>query len=406
MKRNWLTILIFLIISSFTYSQNNIRGIQLKPLESTSFSTIVPLGKTLELSFDDLNADQKEYWYKIEHMTYDWKPSEISSNEYIDGFDKYQINNYENSFNTLQDYTHYTVRIPNNNTKITKSGNYQISILDENSNLLFSRKCTFYKKNVVVGVSILRSKNTMLKNQQQTVHFTVNYNPNTIRNPSQEIKAVILQNNNWRTALTDIKPQFFRNNQLVYKYYDKTNFWSGNEYLNFDNKQIRNSTVQIAKVDKKNIYHSYLYPQERRNHKSYTYFPDINGQFLIRTVNGNNNSTEADYAKVYFTLNSEKLNNKEVYIYGAFNNFSLTKENRMTYNTANNTYQASILLKQGFYNYTFVTKSKNKPVNLHELNGSFNETENEYTVIIYYRPFGEYYDQVIGVGAGFINQKQ
>ena len=100
-KKNFLTIL-FLFIWMFSYSQNNIKSIQLKPLEATNFSTIVPLGKTLQLSFDDMDADQKEYYYKIQHMSSDWKPSAISTNQYIIGFNQNIILDYENSFNTLQ----------------------------------------------------------------------------------------------------------------------------------------------------------------------------------------------------------------------------------------------------------------------------------------------------------------
>jgi hypothetical protein len=252
---------------------------------------------------------------------------------------------------------------------------------------------------------VIRGRNTTAENQQQTVQFTVNYNANEIRNPSQEIKTIILQNNNWETAIFDLNPQFFKNNQLVYKYYDKSNFWSGNEYLNFDNKQIRNSTVQIARVEKKDIYQTYLYPQEPRKNKPYTYFPDINGQFVIRTIEANNPDTEADYAMVHFSLNTDEISNKEIYVYGAFNDFQTTSENKMEFNSETKKYEISILLKQGFYNYTFVTKGENELVNPTEINGSFYQTENEYTVLVYYKAFGENFQRVLGVGTGFINQQ-
>jgi hypothetical protein len=403
--KKFLTIL-FLSVWMFSFSQKNIKSIQLRSLEETNFSTIVPLGKTLLLSFDDLDADQKEYSYKIEHMDSDWKPSKIFTNQYIVGFNQNRIINYENSFNTLQNYTHYRVQIPNSRTKIIKSGNYLISVLDVTQNVVFTRKFTLYESKTLVGVSVVRSRNTSAKNQQQTVQFTINYNANEIRNPSQEIKAVVLQNNIWETAISNLKPQFFRNNQLVYKYYNKPSFYSGNEYLNFDNKQIRNSTVQIARVEKKDIYHAYLYPQEARNLKTYTYFPDINGQFVVRTTEGNNPFTEADYAMVHFSLDAEEITNKEIYVYGAFNDFEITSENKMEFNTVTKKYEVAMLLKQGFYNYTFVTKGQNNTVNTHEINGSFHQTENEYTVLVYYKAFGENYQRVIGIGNATIHQQE
>ncbi len=396
--------LLFLIVFCKTFSQN-IKSIQLKPLEINNFSTIIPLGKTLELSFDDLDADQKEYYYKIEHATFQWEPSDILSNEYIDGFNQNRIQEYENSFNTLQSYTHYKVQIPNLSTRIKKSGNYLISVLDEDDNVVFTRHFTLYENITNVAVSVVRSRDTKTINKQQTVQFVVNYNGININNPSQEIKVAVLQNNNWQTAITNLKPQFYKRQQLEYKYIKKSNFWGGNEFLNFDNKIIRNSNLHIANVVRKDIYHNYLYSQEIRAKKLYSYNPDINGQFVIRTLEGNNPNTEADYAMMHFALESKEIKNKEVYVYGAFNNYAISEDNKMKYNSEKGVYTSEILLKQGFYNYCFVTKGGDDIINLYDISGSFYETENEYTVLVYYRPFGEYYDIVIGVGTGFFNQK-
>ena len=396
--------LLFLIVFCKTFSQN-IKSIQLKPLEINNFSTIIPLGKTLELSFDDLDADQKEYYYKIEHATFQWEPSDILSNEYIDGFNQNRIQEYENSFNTLQSYTHYKVQIPNLSTRIKKSGNYLISVLDEDDNVVFTRHFTLYENITNVAVSVVRSRDTKTINKQQTVQFVVNYNGININNPSQEIKVAVLQNNNWQTAITNLKPQFYKRQQLEYKYIKKSNFWGGNEFMNFDNKIIRNSNLHIANVVKKDIYHNYLYSQEIRAKKLYSYNPDINGQFVIRTLEGNNPNTEADYAMMHFALESKEIKNKEVYVYGAFNNYAISEDNKMKYNSEKGVYTSKILLKQGFYNYCFVTKDGDDIINLYDISGSFYETENEYTVLVYYRSFGEYYDIVIGVGTGFFNQK-
>jgi hypothetical protein len=399
-----ITIILVLFFNSLI--SQNIKSIQLRPLQENNYSSIVPLGTVLELSFDDLEADQKEYSYKITHMDYDWKKSDIFSNEYIEGFQENNINTYENSFNTLKNYTNYRVQIPNRNTRITKSGNYLLSVLDDSNEVVFTRKFTLYERKSTVGVRALRSRNTAKSNQKQTVHFTINYNSNEIKNPTQEVKVVVLQNENWNSAISNLTPQFFKRNQLVYKYYNKADFWSGNEYFHFDNKQIRNSTVQIATVEKKEIYNSYLYLQEKRNSKPYTYFPDINGQFVIRTTEGANMFTEADYSRIHFSLQSEEIKNKEVYVYGAFNNFRLTANNKMTYNKRQGVYENSMLLKQGFYNYTFATLEDNNVINLHEINGSFFQTENEYKVIVYQKAFGDNYYKAIGVGVGVMNPNE
>ncbi|CAL2102550.1 T9SS plug protein precursor [Tenacibaculum sp. 190130A14a] len=405
MIKNFVYVLFWL--SGVAFSQN-IKTIQFKPKHAQNqYTPIVRLGQVLELSFDDLDADSKEYQYKIEHMTHDWKPSSLATNQYINGFEQIEIINVTNSFNTLQNYTHYSVDLPNQNTIITKSGNYLVSVIDEDYNVVFTRRCVFYEDLTTVGVAVYPSRNASTNNTQQTVQFTVNHNGLNINTPSQEINAVLFQNHNWNTVIKNIEPVFIKPNQLVYNHTVKTNFWGGNEFLNFDSKQIRNTNFNIGKTELQDIYHSYLFTDEPRVDKIYSYNPDINGQFVVRTVEGNDNNTEADYSMVHFSFDLfEPFENKDIYVYGAFNNYELTEENKMWYNPKTKLYEARILFKQGFYNYNYVTVDKNNILNTIELSGSFYQTENEYTAIIYYKPFGGIYDRVIGVGNGYFNQNR
>lgn len=399
-------IFILLLLPCFLQAQN-IKTIQLRPHGENNFSAIVPLGTVLNLSFDDLDADSKTYQYKVELMNFDWKPTNLALSQYINGFEQNEILEYENSFNTLQSYTHYSVDIPNENTRITQSGNYLISVLNEDDEIVFSRRAIFYEDKTTVGVAVYRSRNTQTLNKQQTVQFTVNHPNLNINNPNQEIKVTLLQNDNWNTTITNLEPNFFKPNQLVYNYTLKTNFWGGNEFLHFDNKAIQNTSVTVAKTERKDVFHNYLHLQEERANKPYTYNPDINGQFVVRTINNSNSKIEADYAKVHFYLEAfEPYQNKEVYIYGAFNNFKLLPENKMKYNKKAGLYESTILLKQGFYNYSFATKNDYGKIDLTEVDGSFFETENNYTVIVYYKPFGGLFYKAIGVGNDAFNQNR
>ncbi|TDQ28391.1 type IX secretion system plug protein [Tenacibaculum caenipelagi] len=410
MTKKILTIITYLLLGS-AYAQN-IKTIQLRPKHNPNqYAPIVRLGEVLKLSFDDLDADSKQYQYKIEHMTHDWKSSSMTSNQYIEGFEQNEIINFSNSFNTLQPYTHYSVEIPNQNTIITKSGNYLISVIDQNYEVVFTRRCVFYEDITTVGVAVFRSRNASAANQQQTVQFSINHPDTQINNPSQEIHVTLFQNHNWNTVINNLQPLFIKPQQLLYNHTVETNFWGGNEFLNFDTKYIRSSSLNIAKVERKNLYHSYLYTDEPRADKTYTYNPDINGQFVIRTTErdaiNEQADTEADYSIVHFSLDAfEPYENKNVYVYGAFNNYELSENNKMTYDSNQEIYKASLPFKQGFYNYSYVTLDNNNTIDLHEVDGSFYQTENEYTVIVYYKPFGEIYDRVIGVGNGYFNQNR
>lgn len=400
-------ILILCWISNVGFSQqappDYIKTIQLQPTGNTNtFSPIVPLGTVLELSFDDLEADQKNYYYRITQKSHDWTESSLLSSQYIDGFQQNIILDVQNAFNTFQNYSHYTLEIPNTNTIITKSGNYELEILDEDDQLIFSRRFVLYEDAATVGVRVSRSRNTTFLKEQQTVQFTVNHPGIRINNPAQEIHTAIIQNLQWQSAITGLQPQFFRNNQLVYTYTRQSNFWGGNEFLNFDTKIIRNKSINIKKVERKKVYHNYLHTYTTKEVPTYTFNPDINGQFIIRTLEGNDPATEADYARIHFSLSvPDPQENESFYVFGAFNNFQLTEENKLHYNTTSGMFETSILLKQGFYNYTFVGYTEELGLDIGRIMGSFSKTENEYTVLVYYKPMGGLYDRVIGVGTAY-----
>ena len=398
LKKYLIPFFIFICLNAIS---QNIKSIQLRPLQENNFSSIVPLGTVLELSFDDLDADSKDYSYKIEHMTHDWKKSRLLSSQFIDGFDENSIINVTNSFNTFQNYTHYSVKIPNINTVITKSGNYLLSILNDDDEVVFTRRFVLYEKTATIGVLVTRSRNAKTSNTEQTVEFSVKHPNLRINNPSQEVNAVILKNDNWNEQITDLQPTFFKQNQLKYTYANKTNFAGGNEYLNFDSKFIRNKSLNVVKIEMKDIFHHYLYPYNYNPNRKYSYNPDINGQFLIRTLEASNPNTEADYAMMHFSINADKpFKDKDLHIYGAFNNFEIEEETKMTYNFENRSYQGKVLLKQGFYNYQFVTKTADGAISNSDIDGSFYQTENDYTVLVYYNKFGSRYTRVIGVGYG------
>jgi hypothetical protein len=405
-KRILLCCFIYAFNVSFSQSEYedpaHIKTVIFKPVTANSYAPIIKLGERLVLSFDDLYADEHDYTYRIEHCTIDWEPSNLLETEYINGYAQDRIRDYENSFNTLQPYTNYTLTIPNKNTVLKISGNYRILVLNEEDTIVFKRRFVVYEPKVTVGVPIYRSRDISFIDSKQSVEFVINHPNFRINNPNQEIKPVILQNNNWETAISGLKPQFFRGNQLLYKYNRETSFWGGNEFLYFDSKSIRNTTLNIANVELgKDLYHTYLYTNDERIDHPYTLFPDINGNFSIRNIQGQNNNIDADYSWVHFSLRClENLEGKDIYISGNYNNWQLNNQNKLSYNDNTGLYEGTLLLKQGFYNFQYVTRSANGTISNHDIDGSFYQTENDYTVLVYYKKFGSRYDSVIGVGFG------
>ncbi len=361
---------------------------------------VVQLGETITLEFDDLLANEQDYYYKIAHFDYDWTPSQLLKSQFLDGVDNQRIIDYENSYTTLQPYSNYRLSIPNENVRLKVSGNYALEIYNSYGDLQFSRRFVVYQDRVVVRGLIKRSRDFNYLNEKQVVQFTINTARFPVINPKQEIKVAILQNHFWPTALFNIKPQFTIGTELVYRYDQETSFFGGNEYLNFDTKDLRSPTFAISRVEFGQVYNHYLFTNEYRFDKPYTYFPDINGDFVIRTMQGDDVSREAEYSRVHFSLPySNVIGLDQVYVTGKFNNYALTDENKMTFNEETGKFEVSLLMKQGFYNYKYVVERSDGTVEPNLVSGNFHFTENNYLILVYYRNFGDMYDSIIGIGS-------
>jgi len=363
---------------------------------------IFQLGDAFELQFDDLYGTDASYFYEIVHCDYDWKPSEIQKQDYLQGFDNQRVQESSSSFNCLQIYTHYSLSFPNSTTQLKISGNYMLKILNEDKEVIFSRKFIVFEDLATVPIQIKRARTVTNLDSKHNLEFTIKSNVINFQNPLKNINTILLQNGKFNNAISNIKPQFTIGNDLVYKYDTPTQFWAGNEFLYFDNKEIRVASNTISRVDsQKDIYSSYLFTNEARANSNYYNNQDVNGNFVIRRLFAENNDVEADYAWVYFSLSAPLFRSSDgaIYVTGMFNNYALTTENKMEYNPEKAIYEKAILIKQGFTNFEYLAVKPNGSIDSENaIDGNFFQTENEYTVLVYYKEDTDRYTRIIGKG--------
>ncbi len=407
MSKTLSTTLLLLLIAFPAFSQiiekvepSYISTIQFSGGTDQSQLPIINLGSRLMLSFDALNGDEEDYYYTITHYNFDWTPTDLSKSEYLDGFDDVRIQNYQNSVNTLQIFSHYELTIPNRDTReIKKSGNYLLSIFNSDGELIFTRKFLVMENVAKVGVEIKRARNLKVINEKQVVQFTINSPDLLLINPKQTVKTLVLQNSNLNTAITDLVPQYTMGNELIYKYDTEASFGGGNEFLSFDNKDERSATNGVRSIDLTDVYENYLYTNIPRYDRPYTYNPDLNGNFQVRNVDARNQDLEAEYVRMHFNLQYyDDLGDKELHIYGNFNNWTIDGSTYMKYDATTGSYRNARLFKQGYYNYKYVVVNRDGSIDEGAVSGDFWQTENDYTVIVYFRDLGARYDRIIGAG--------
>lgn len=361
---------------------------------------VFKLNDSFRLQFDDLYGNEANYYYEITHCDYNWNPSQLVKSEYIQGFDNQRIQDYENSFNTLQLYSHYRLSFPNKFTQFRVTGNYMLKILNEDKEVVFSRKFILFEDMVSVPLQVKRSRDIKDINNMHNLDFAVKSSVITFQNPLQNVKVSLMQNGQMNNIINNIKPQYTLGNDLIYRYNKETQFWAGNEFLYFENKDIRGNANNVNYVESKELYHSHLYMNQARGNQVYTYNPDINGNFFVNNFNAQNNEIEADYAWVFFILDAPAYFGKnDIYINGMFNNYALGEENRMDFNKKTGKYEKALVIKQGFTNFQYVIADKTGKIdNENAIDGNFYQTVNDYQVIVYYRGMNERYDRVIGRG--------
>ena len=394
MNKSSITILLFLLIFSKNYSQfhklpENIFSVKIKG--SNQDYPVFNLSDKIFFSFDDLNTKKSSFYYKINHYDFEWKPSKILKSEYIDGYDDNLIESFDNSYNTLIDYTNYQISIPNKDLKLKISGNYSISIHSENGDFLFEKKFSVLNKMISTNIKIKKSSDLEKIDSHQNIDITVRCdNCNKFNGNSSDLKLVVIKNNNLNNFRVIEKPDYFLNNTLIYR---DISFEGGNEFLNFDSSKINSTNVKVYKTELNDFYEIYLRTDIDRTDSFYQYNPDINGSFVINK-NFNNPEIENDYSLVKFSFKPDRIDKKNrVFIIGEFNDYKITNKYELKLN--NNIYKGEFKFKQGFYNYKYLSLETGGRIK--KYSGNFWETQNIYIALLYHKKLTEKYYKLISI---------
>ena len=366
---------------------------------------IVALGGRgqLELSFDDLQGDYKNYEYTVEHCNADWTPSGLFDNDYMDGFPENDINDYEYSFKTKSIYTNYRLLFPNEDLRLTKSGNYLMKVYEDEDRkrLVITRRFMIVDQQVDIIPDVVRPAAVSKTKTHQEIDFVVTHDGFEIRSPRTELSATILQNGRWDNAITGMVPLFTRPEEQIFDYQNKIVFPGGKEYRSADLRSIRYGTPDIAEAsydEARKIYEVDLIRDKKRGNIPYVNREDINGQFVIDNRDEDDPDLMSDYANVLFTLYSPgEMNDQDLYVFGGFSDWQLKPQFKMFYNERINAYVAKMTLKQGYYDYTYAAFPRGADeIDFEVTEGDSYETRNNYTILMYFRSFGGRYDQIIG----------
>lgn len=409
MKKTLLA-LISAILPAASYAQNNeiydkgIASLQVVAGQNWMSLPIIRLGShspndRINISFDDLTHTYHRYTYKIEHCEADWTVSDqIFASDFINGFQEGNtIENSMESINTNVLYTHYKLTIPNKDCSLKMSGNYKLTVFDENDdNRPMFTACFMVLENAMgVQLDVTTNTDIDINKQHQQVSMQVNYGSVNVTDPSTQIKTVVMQNRRWDNARINPKPQYTMADGLRWEHNSDLIFQAGNEYHKYEILDVSHPTMGIDRIDWDGENYQ-VYPYACVPRPNYVYDEDANGAFYIRNSDNIENDIASEYVFVNYTLQVPERVDGDVYVNGAWTNDQLTPEYRMEYDDMNRCYTARILQKQGYYSYQFVMVGRDGVSRVVPSDGCFYQTENKYQALVYYRGTGERTDRLVG----------
>ena len=351
----------------------------------------------IEISFDELSANQTRYTYSVIHCNADWTKSSLISGEYMNGLQNQLINDFETSFNTTMDYTHYKLYFPNDDMDFLVSGNYVVLVSEEGyeDKPVLSACFSVLERQASAQMSVTTNTDIDFNKSHQQLNVTVNYASNF--STIQDFKIYALQNNRRDNMVQLTAPSSVMPGKLIYEHNRNLIFEAGNEYRRFEMTSTQYNGMNVQKIRYYNPYfHQTLFPDDMRSRKSYLYDQDQNGKFFVKSINASDSDIESDYVFVHFSLPSDRPFLEELYILGeGFYNI-LDERSKMTYNYENKAYEKAVLMKLGLYNYMYVSKKDSKATTS-LVEGNYYQTENKYMILIYYRPPGTRYDKLVGM---------
>lgn len=344
----------------------------------------------LRISFDELSHEYHRFVYRIEHCEADWSVSQdIFESDWLEGFNNIPIEDYQNSLNTTVLYTHYKLEIPNERCRLKMSGNYKLTIIDEDNDNEEVAEVRFRVAEQLMSIDLTMTTNTDIdiNNSHQQLGMKLNYRQQKVINHQEEIFTLITQNNQTHNAKINIPTTLINGRGLEWRHNRQLIFNAGNEYRKFEVLALSHATMGIdyMRWDGHN-YHAYPFVCEPR--KNYLTDEDANGAFYIRNSDNFDNDFTCDYVYVHYKLKSPYIPDAELYVDGEWTTAENKANYKMHYDENDGTYNATILQKQGYYSFQYIMKTADGHFMIPPTEGNFYQTENRYQAYVYYKPTG------------------
>lgn len=384
-------------------SDEYIRSMQVMLNEDMFAPPVLVIGTNdrLTFSFDHLADDRAYFRYKLIHCNANWQPSQLVDSEILDGFNEGVIEDYAFSRSTTINYVHYQFSIPDGNMYPLVSGNYLVRVYEESDpdNIVAQWRFMISEQTAKISADLSSRTDIDYNDSHQQLAIVVETERNNVSDPFNDLTVMVQQNGRLDNEIAIKHPLRMSGNKAIYEHLNQLIFEAGNEYRRFETVTLEYPGMHVDYTEYLDpYYHVSLQVDSPRKNESYLYDSTQRGRYVVRDYDSDDGDTMADYVVVHFTLQQPEMPETMIFIDGDLTNRRFDESSRMTYNQATGQYEKAMLLKQGSYNYQYLTVPPGKSRGYSSyIEGDKYQTVNEYLIKVYTRQPGDRFDRLIGV---------
>ncbi|MGM9693693.1 MAG: DUF5103 domain-containing protein [Alloprevotella sp.] len=411
MNRLFFIFLIFLLTVCDSHAQpgrvktfdEKVKSVRLKIDGNAERPAVLQKGERLELSFDYIDPVVHRFTYRVDLLTFNGElTDELFDSEYVRQTEDFvPLDDAEPSEFTRTHYMHYRLTLPNTDAVPLLSGNYRISVFEDNDDSdeekspVFTADFGILDVKATIGIAVSTDTDIDRNRSHQQVSVKTLLRNVSVTDAEREIRLLVFQNRRFDNFVTAPAPSYIYNGQLDWQHCQALIFPARNEYRRFEIISSDHPGMGVDRVRKDGDWRDHhLIPDEKR--KNYVFYEERNGLFVPRTDWEGDADLTADYVRVHFQLLSPEIPGAECLLQGHWTPAESAMPYRLNYNELNQAYEGAFLMKTGYYDYQYVFRSPDGAVSPSLAEGDFFQTENEYMTLLYHRPLGSRHWQLIG----------
>jgi hypothetical protein len=375
-----------------------VRSIRLNRSGISASAPIIELGSNdrLMLQFEMLQFESSQFRIRFSHHNPDWSRSPIPPEFFIDGLYTNYFGGGKVSQGPRPQYRQYEYEFPNRDFNFTRSGNYMLSVEDQDTGFLVFSLPFFVMENRGSIVSSVE-KQIIPRRDMRISHRPVSLYtlPDFVDQPQFDLEFYYVQNQFWGRSRRATELDFSAPNEVHFEMDRNRPFIGDYEFLELRLRDLTQNNPQVLEARPDEIPPRVILFDDVSGFSS-------TGRLLRFGRYGNPNMrTDANYANVVFNFDAGDVDpDTEMYVVGDFNNWSIRSGNKMQFTERMGRWQNSTIIKEGVYNYKYVLIEDGEIDDLY-FDDLFTRTPQEYHAFVYMRDSQEFYYRLLQINHFF-----